>query len=318
MKEKIVPETQQLFSSKHESGQRAHHLVEKWLFSSGSPLSIHCDETFQQLWKHAVPTAITLPTAVDFIHYLPEEFAHFTTFEESYLAAESKAAMGKAFLNLCQEFRPIEDPTDAQEATSGGPSNQQKAFFSVAIAFLDSQWRRVDLVLMKKIVPLEANQPETHLVTQSVFETYNLPSIVNHARFQSVIRDPLRLNLAAWEETTRSRDEDEDLLTSRLRHCVVEALGIRPGCSFHAETSLCRIFRLLEKLVQYFEVPDRAHALAALNATYCTPGSIESAPLSTSTSIGAILNLLKQFVCASLHTGPISTLQQDQQRPCLN
>ncbi|KAI9919720.1 hypothetical protein PsorP6_017677 [Peronosclerospora sorghi] len=139
MKEKIVPETQQqLCPSKHESGQRAHHLVEKWLLSSGSPLSIHCDETFQQLWKHAVPTAITLPTAVDFSHYLQEEFAHFTTFEESYLAAESKAAMGKAFLNLCQEFRPIEDPTDAQEATSGGPSNQQKAFFSVAIGFLDS------------------------------------------------------------------------------------------------------------------------------------------------------------------------------------
>ncbi|KAI9908733.1 hypothetical protein PsorP6_003802 [Peronosclerospora sorghi] len=219
--------------------------------------------------------------------------------------------MGKAFLNLCQEFRPIEDPTDAQEATSGGPSNQQKAFFSVAIDFLDSQWRRVDLVLVTKIILLEANQPETHL-------TYNLPSIVNHARFQSVIRDPLRLNLAAWEENTRSRDEDEDLLTSRLRHCVVEALGIRPGCSFHAETSLCRIFYLLEKLVQYFEVPDRAHALAALNATDCTPGSIESAPLSTSTSIGAILNLLKQFVYAFLHTGPISTLQQDQQRPCLN
>ncbi|KAI9915306.1 hypothetical protein PsorP6_008163 [Peronosclerospora sorghi] len=318
MKEKIVPETQQLCPSKHESGPRAHHLVEKWLLSSGSPLSIHCDETFQQLWKHAVPTAITLPTAVDFSHYLQEEFAHFTTFEESYLAAESKAAMGKAFLNLCQEFRPIEDPTDAQEATSGGPSNQQKAFFSVAIGFLDSQWRRVDLVLVTKIMLLETNQPETHLVTQSVFETYNLPSIVNHARFQSVIRDPLRLNLAAWEENTRSRDEDEDLLTSRLRHCVVEALGIRPGCSFHAETSLCRIFYLLEKLVQYFEVPDRAHALAALNATDCTPGSIESAPLSTSTSIGAILNLLKQFVYAFLHTGPISTLQQDQQRPCLN
>ncbi|KAI9908127.1 hypothetical protein PsorP6_002866 [Peronosclerospora sorghi] len=305
MNEKIVPETQQLCPSKHESGQRARHLVEKWLLSSGSPLSIHCDETLHQLWKHAVPTAITLPTAVDFshylqeefahftTHYLQEEFAHFTTFVKSYLAAESKAAMGKAFLNLCQEFRPIEDPTDAQEDTSGGPSNQQKAFFSVAIGFLDSQWRRVDLVLVTKIVQLETNQPETHLVTQSVFETYNLPSIVNHARFQSVIHDPLRLNLAAWEETTRSRDEDEDLLTSRLRHCVVEALGIRPGCSFHAETSLCRIFHLLEKLVQYFEVPDRAHALAALNATDCTPRSIESAPLSTSTSIGAILNLLK-------------------------
>ncbi|KAI9908730.1 hypothetical protein PsorP6_003801 [Peronosclerospora sorghi] len=38
MKEKIVPETQQLCPSKHESGQRAHHLVEKSLLSSGSPL----------------------------------------------------------------------------------------------------------------------------------------------------------------------------------------------------------------------------------------------------------------------------------------
>ncbi|RMX64495.1 hypothetical protein DD238_007496 [Peronospora effusa] len=269
-------------------------LMKKWLLSSGLSISILQDEAFQHFMKQSISGNFTLPTMVDVKNQVQDEFTNFSKLLKPYLAAELQAAKGLPFLCLRQEFRPI-----AQKTTDDEALNPKKAFFSLAIGFIDSQWRRVDLVLAVKTVGRDWDKQVKQLVTETVSKTYDIQSILDYARFHVAVDDDIPSSLAAEEKYEISSDEEEDLLTRSLRRCVIDALGVGPGSSFGIETNVRRILRLLQELVRFFELPDQTHAPAEVDAThdahlsFCLTSSIEDLTYAASTSFGAIANLLK-------------------------
>ncbi|POM81462.1 hypothetical protein PHPALM_562 [Phytophthora palmivora] len=128
-------------------------LLKTWLISSGLPVSTLQDETFQQLLKLSNSTISELPTALNLGKHVEDEFVKFGSFLRSYLEAESQAAMELPFLSLRHEFRPIVATVAEDGVTDDLVPNQEKAFLSVAVGFIDSKWRRVDLVVAAKEVP---------------------------------------------------------------------------------------------------------------------------------------------------------------------
>ncbi|KAF1793391.1 hypothetical protein GQ600_7961 [Phytophthora cactorum] len=198
---------------------------------------------------------LALPTATNLNAQVQDEFAKFGSFLGSYLASESQAAMSLPFLSLRHEFRPIVGATAEDGVRNDVVSNQEKAFLSVAVGFIDSQWRRVGLVLAAKEVPRGWSQQVNQLVTQTVSETYGIHSVSNYARFHVDSVDDSPSSLAAG------------LLTHTLRHCVINALGVGATSSFGGETNVRRILRLLQELLRFFEAPDRANALTEIGTT---------------------------------------------------
>ncbi|KAE9223435.1 hypothetical protein PF002_g14966 [Phytophthora fragariae] len=279
-------------------------LLKSWLVSSGLPVSMLQDETFQQLMKLSTSAKVAMPSASNLNVQVQDEFAKFGGFLRSYLAAESQAAMGLPFLTLRREFRPISAAT--AEDGAGVDVDVEKAFLSVAVGFVDSQWRRVDLVLAAKEVPRGWDQQIGQLVTRTVSETYNIDSISNYARFHAEADEDTPSNLAASGEYEPFTDEQEDLLTRTLRRCVIEALGVGRDTSFGGETAVRRVLRLLQELAKYFDTPDRAVALVEISAAHnlqtplCSASSIDELALSTYTSIGALAELLR-VSCTRYH-----------------
>ncbi|GMF39467.1 unnamed protein product [Phytophthora fragariaefolia] len=273
-------------------------LLKTWLISSGLPISTLQDETFQQLLKLSNSAVAAMPTASNLHMQVEEDFTKFSRFLRSYLAAESEAAMGLPFLSLRHDLRPLSGATIEDEAEEDMLSDQQDAFMSVTLRFIDSQWRTVDLVLAAKEVSRGLDQPANELVTRILSESYDIPSILNYARFQVIADEetPTLTNECVHES---SSDEHEDQLTRTLRRCVVEALGVDTDTSVGSQTGLRRILRLLQDLVEYFEVPDRAAALAGISARHneqspvCTTSSFGDLYLSNFTSIGTIAELLR-------------------------
>ncbi|KAG6594305.1 uncharacterized protein IUM83_17896 [Phytophthora cinnamomi] len=279
---------------------KAADLFKTWLISSGLPVSTLQDETFQQLMRLSPSAIVAMPTAANLNAQVQDEFAKFRGFLKVYLAAESQAAMGLPFLTLRHEFRPISAASaeDAARAAVVTPS-QEKAFLSVAAGFIDSQWRRVDLVLAAKEVPRGWDQQVNQLVSQTVSEAYEIDSISNYARFHVGADEGTSSALAAGGEYESTTDKQEDLLTRTLRGCVIDALGVGADSSFGGETDVRRILRLLQELVRYFEAPDRAAALTEISAEQgvqvppCSASLIDELAVSTSTSIGALAELLR-------------------------
>ncbi|CAI5740083.1 unnamed protein product [Peronospora destructor] len=289
------PSTTELISAGRKcTMDRTAGLIKKWLLSSGLSISVLQDEAFQHFMKQSMSGVFVLPTTVELKNQVQDEFINFAKLLKPYLAAEWQAAMGLPFLCLRQEFRPIGRKTTDDEVV-----NQEKAFFSLAIGFIDSQWRRVDFVLAAKEVDRDWNKQVKQLVTQTVSKTYDIQSILDYARFQVTVDDDLPSSVAAGEKHEVSTDKEEDLLTRSLRRCVIDALGVGPGSSFGIETNVCRILRLLQELVRFFELPDRAHAPAEVDAAHdthlslCLTSSIEDLAYATSTSFRAVANLLK-------------------------
>ncbi|KAG3252831.1 hypothetical protein PI124_g2580 [Phytophthora idaei] len=271
-------------------------LVKTWLISSGLPVSMLQDETLQHLLKLSNSA---LPTATNLNAQVQDEFAKFGSFLGSYLASESQAAMSLPFLSLRHEFRPIVGATAEDGVRNDVVSNQEKAFLSVAVGFIDSQWRRMGLVLAAKEVPRGWSQQVNQLVTQTVSEMYGIHSVSNYARFHVDSVDDSPSSLAAGGEYESSTDDYEDLLTHTLRHCVINALGVGATSSFGGETNVRRILRLLQELLRFFEAPDRANALTEIgttngvHVTFYSASSIDGLALSSLTSIGVIAELLR-------------------------
>ncbi|KAF1791868.1 hypothetical protein GQ600_10667 [Phytophthora cactorum] len=244
-------------------------LVKTWLISSGLPVSMLQDETLQHLLKLSNSA---LPTATNLNAQVQDEFAKFGSFLGSYLASESQAAMSLPFLSLRHEFRPIVGATAEDGVRNDVVSNQEKAFLSVAVGFIDSQWRRVGLVLAAKEVPRGWSQQANQLVTQTVSETYGIHSVSNYARFHVDSVDDSPSSLAA---------------------------GVGATSSFGGETNVRRILRLLQELLSFFEAPDRVNALTEIgttngvHVTFYSASSIDGLALSSLTSIGAIAELLR-------------------------
>eukprot|EP00644_Phytophthora_capsici_P014698 jgi/Phyca11/575772/estExt2_Genewise1.C_PHYCAscaffold_780107 len=257
-------------------------LLLKWLIASGLPLPTVEDETSQNLFK--LPSS-SLPTESDLNNQVQVEFVKFTSFLTAYLASESQAAMGLPFITLRHEFRPIQAVVRGDNLP-----NQDKAFLSVAVGFIDSQWRQVDLVLATKAVARGWDQQVKQLVTQTVSEAYGIRSISEYTRYRVGIEDDTPLVLAAGQCQAPS-EEKEDLLTHTLRCCVENALGIDPGCLFGAETNVLRVVRLLQELLVFFEAPDRSKSLQEVGGVPLYPvSSIDSSAL---TSIGSLAELLR-------------------------
>ncbi|CAH0516575.1 unnamed protein product [Peronospora belbahrii] len=179
---------------------------------------------------------------------------------------------------------------------------KRTALFSITIGFIDSQWQRVDLVLAVKEIVQDQHKDEQidHLVTQAVSKMYDIPSILDYTRFRVALDDDLPLHFDTTGRYELPMDKQEDLLTRSLRCCVMDALGVGPSSSFGGETKVCRILRLLQDLVTFFELPDEAHDLAEIGAAHGTHKSVDMASsvgenlaFSTSTSFGAIANLIK-------------------------
>ncbi|EEY64998.1 uncharacterized protein PITG_16453 [Phytophthora infestans T30-4] len=287
---------------KRTPGKTTDH-VRTWLISSGLPVSVLQDASLQQLLKLSNSAISALSTASTFNAQVQEEFIKFSGFLGLYLASESQAALGLPFLSLRHEFRPIDGATAEDGARDDVVSNQEKAFLSVAVGFIDSQWRRVDLVLTAKQVPRSWSQQVNQLVTQTVSDTYGIPSISKYARFHVDVVEASPSSLAVSEGYEASTDEHEDVLTRTLRHCVVDALGVGATSSFGGETSVRRLVRLLQELLTYFEAPDRANMLAEIGArnavqvTFSSASSIDALALSSLTSIGAMAELLRVSCC---------------------
>ncbi|KAL4129711.1 hypothetical protein PRIC2_005718 [Phytophthora ramorum] len=273
-------------------------LVKNWLISSGLPVSVLQDEALQHLLRLSTTAVSALPSASSLNAQVQDEFAKFASFLRSYLAAESQAAMDLPFLSLRYEFRPIAGAATEGEELTETVSSQQKAFLSLAVGFIDSQWRRVDLVLAAKEVPRGWDQQVNQLVTQTLSETYD-GGVVNYARFivDAEADSPSALAVGGGYES--STDDQEDLLTRTLRSCVVDALGIGNASSFGGETSVRRILRLLQELEKYFKAPDRAKALAEISASHGvadashSASSMDELAASTLTSLGAVAELLR-------------------------
>ncbi|KAF4041435.1 hypothetical protein GN244_ATG06290 [Phytophthora infestans] len=278
-------------------------LVRTWLISSGLPVSVLQDASLQQLLKLSSSAISALTTASTFNAQVQEEFIKFSGFLDLYLASESQAALGLPFLSLRHEFRPIDGATAENGARDDVVSNQEKAFLSVAVGFIDSQWRRVDLVLAAKQVPRSWSQQVNQLVTQTVSDTYGIPPISKYARFHVDVVEASPSSLAVSEGYEASMDEHEDVLTRTLRHCVVDALGVGATSCFGGETSVRRLVRLLQELLTYFEAPDRANMLTEIGArnavqvTFSSASSIDALALSSLTSIGAMAELLRVSCC---------------------
>ncbi|GMF13617.1 unnamed protein product [Phytophthora lilii] len=274
-------------------------LVKKWLISSGLPVSMLQDEAFQRLWKLSNSTVLALPTTLDFNAHVQDEFVKFSSFLESYLTAELQAAMGLPFLSLRHEFQPITSVVTENGVSDDEVSKQQQTFFSITAGFIDSHWRRVDLVLSAKLVPRGWDQQINQIVTQTVSETYGIPAISNYARFRFDTEGDTLVAHAVGGDYESIADGQEDLLTNTLRGCVVDALGVGASCSFSNENDVRRILRLLQGLAKHFEAPDRISALLEIGAThglhvpYFSAPSIDKLALSTSSSIGAIAELLR-------------------------
>ncbi|EEY65001.1 uncharacterized protein PITG_16456 [Phytophthora infestans T30-4] len=258
-------ENREVSPRKRTPGKTTDH-VRTWLISSGLPVSVLQDASLQQLLKLSNSAISALTTASTFNAQVQEEFIKFSGFLDLYLASESQAALGLPFLSLRHEFRPIDGATAEDGARDDVVSNQEKAFLSVAVGFIDSQWRRVDLVLAAKQVPRSWSQQVNQLVTQTVSDTYGIPSISKYARFHVDVVEASPSSLAVSEGYEASTDEHEDVLTRTLRHCVVDALGVGPTSSFGGETSVRRLVRLLQELLTYFEAPDRANMLTEIGA----------------------------------------------------
>ncbi|POM79405.1 Hypothetical protein PHPALM_2940 [Phytophthora palmivora] len=181
-------------------------LLKTWLISSGLPVSTLQDETFQQLLKLSNSTISELPTALNLGKHVEDEFVKFGSFLRSYLEAESQAAMELPFLSLRHEFRPIVATVAEDGVTDDLVPNQEKAFLSVAVGFIDSQWRRVDLVVAAKEVPRGWAQQVNQLVNQTLSETYDIPSISSYARFYVDAKDDSPSIVADDEEYKPSTD----------------------------------------------------------------------------------------------------------------
>ncbi|OWZ03697.1 hypothetical protein PHMEG_00024522 [Phytophthora megakarya] len=273
-------------------------LLKTWLISSGLPVSTLQDDAFQHLLKLSNSAISALPTALDLRNQASDEFAKFKSFVGLYLKAESHAAMSLPFLSLRHEFRPIIGA--AAEVEDGvvdeAVSDQEKAFLSVAVGFIDSQWRRVDLVLAAKEVSRGWAQQTNELVSQTVQEMYGIRPISSYTRFYVEAEADTPSSLAAGGEYESSTSEQEDLLTHTLRRCVVDALDVGPNSLIGGENNVRRILRLLLELLEFFEEPDRFSALAEAGGpqvSFYSASSIENLALSTSTSIGTIAELLR-------------------------
>ncbi|CAI5735830.1 unnamed protein product [Hyaloperonospora brassicae] len=292
----------------------------QWLLSSGLPASALDDRHLLQL----VHRPLVGPSALDVAVHVQREFGRFGHWLSSYLLAESRAAMGLSFLALRHELRPLETATVAAAGAvtlTGRPlATQQRAFVSAAIGFIDSQWRKVDLVLAAKVVPRTWDQHVTQLVDQTVSKVYNIPSISEYARFDQVAAAAAAAAAASGAEDAAASgaedaadvpsgldvkgeygsctDKREDLLTRTLRQCVSDALGVGRCSLSGEETNVCRILRLLQELMQFFEPSERSRALAEIGAacstgtSLCSLVSMEKMMLSTHTSIGVLARLL--------------------------
>lgn len=69
-------------------------LLKTWLISSGLPVSMLRDETFQQVMKLSTSAMLAMPSASNLNAQVQDKFAKFGGFLRSYLAAESQAAWG--------------------------------------------------------------------------------------------------------------------------------------------------------------------------------------------------------------------------------
>ncbi|KAL3664514.1 hypothetical protein V7S43_010266 [Phytophthora oleae] len=229
----------------------------KWLITLPYPFSMLQDAGFQHLI--GLPRS-ALPTVSDLNSQVQGEFATFNSLLTTYLASESKKTYRVAL------------------------PDAEKALLLVALGFMDSKWRRVDLVLAVRVVPRGSNQQVKQLVTQTVSEVYG-HSISEYTRNHVGIEDDTPSVLAAGSEYEGSSDAKEDLLTHTLRRCVEDALGAGSGSSFRGETNVLRILRLLQELLRFFKAPDRSNSPQEVPAS-----SICSSALS---SIGRHVELLR-------------------------
>ncbi|KAK1944465.1 hypothetical protein P3T76_004377 [Phytophthora citrophthora] len=258
-------------------------LLLKWLIASGLPISTVEDEMSQHLFK--LPSS-SIPTESDLNNQVQVEFAKFNSFLTAYLASESHAAMGLPFLTLRHEFRPVRTATVVRDDIL---PNQEKAFLSVSIGFIDSKWHQVDLVLATKAVARGWDQQVKQLVTKTVSEAYGIHSISEYTRYRVGIEDDTPSVLAT--EFEAPSDDKQDLLTHKLRRCVEDALGVGSGCLSGAETNVLRIVRLLQELLLFFEAPARSKILQEVGGvSFFSASSIDS---STLTSIGRFAELLR-------------------------
>uniref|UniRef100_M4B6B0 Uncharacterized protein n=1 Tax=Hyaloperonospora arabidopsidis (strain Emoy2) TaxID=559515 RepID=M4B6B0_HYAAE len=291
----------------------------RWLLSSGVPVSMFRNQDLQQLLKLLLSDTLILPSKQNLIRHVQDEYAKFGHFLQSYLAAEFQAAMGLPFLSLCHEFRPMTATTAGRDVTHSRLLDRERAFFSLSIGFIDSRWRKVDLVLAAKVVPRTWDKQVNNLVSETVEKAYNIQSISDYARFNVIANDddlPSRVVVDGEDESFTG--EQEDLLTRTLRHCVHEALGVGLHSLSGDETNVCRILRLLQELVQFFELADRSRALAEIGAGLGTDTSLrsiismETLTSSTSTSIGA---LAKLFATSCAHFPLYQSYFQSPTRP---
>uniref|UniRef100_A0AAV1TU66 Uncharacterized protein n=1 Tax=Peronospora matthiolae TaxID=2874970 RepID=A0AAV1TU66_9STRA len=267
--------------------------IRRWLLSSGAPVSMLCDRDVQQLLKLLLPEPLIWPFKRDLIRHVQDEFVTFGHLLQSYLAAESRAALGLPFVSICHEFRPMDGIAAERDVTHSRLLDRERAFFSLSIGLIDSHWRKVDLALAAKVVPRTWDKQVNNLVSETAEKAYNIQSISDYARFNVVVSD----DDLPYGEDESFTSEQEDLLTRTLRHCVHEALGVGLCSLSGVETNVCRILRLLQELVHFFEPPDRSRALAEIGAglgadtSLCSINSMETLASPTSTSIGALAKL---------------------------
>jgi hypothetical protein len=271
-------------------------LVKNWLLSSGLPASELQTEAFQHLLKLSLSGVSSLPSASSLNAHVRDEFAKFGGFVGSFLSAELQEAMGLPFATLRHEFRPI---TGATAAGATRNDVEDKAFLGVSVCFIDSKWRRVELVLAAKEVARGWEQQVDQLIAQTISETYAIDALSTYVRFRVDSTGASPSTLAAGGDYEPSTDDQEDALTHTLRGCVTDALDAGPSRSFGGETGTRRVLRLLQELVSFFEAPARSNSLMEIGAahgvqvSFCSASAIDKLAHSTATPIGAMAELVR-------------------------
>lgn len=269
-------------------------LIKMWLIPSGLPFSVLHDEALQQLLAASTSTPSVLPTVLHLNAQIYEEATKFRAFLDSYLAFEFQAAMKLPFLSVRHEYRSIDGIGADHSVKKEAAAKIGKAFLGVEVAFIDSKWRKVDLVLTANQVQNNWNQQLTGLAIEIVSKKYNMPSLSHYARFHVRAMKDSPSNVAREEEIKRFAD-DKDVLTHNLRNCVMNALEVGATSNLLGkESDVRRILRLLQEVSSFCEEPERATAeICATKGLLNLAPSIDTLALSSLTSIGAIAELLR-------------------------
>ncbi|KAL7691914.1 hypothetical protein Plhal304r1_c008g0033351 [Plasmopara halstedii] len=294
----LVPKTQRTTALSRK--RKTTDLIKTWLISSGLPISVLQNEALQHLLKLATSLPSVLPTVLDLNAQVHEEFLTFRSLLESYLAFEYQAAMKLPFLSFHHAYRPMSGATAAHRVSSESNKMLGKAFFDVSVGFIDSRWRKVDLMLASRQVPNDWNEQLTERVIEIISTAYNIQPLSHYTRFHIGAVN----NFAAEKEEDGHLIDDEDVLTHTLRHCVMNALEVSAESCLGEESTVRRVLRLLQELANSFKEPERASVIAESGGTsnFLSPAiSVDTLALSSLTSIGAIAELLR-VSCSRYHT----------------